>query len=87
MGEFDREIRLDLVQKEAIVEHIARTAIARIVGDETLWPHFANTSTLAEFWQLPPPERQRIWGNPIDPLDAIADYDPQYIHDGQLRAP
>ena len=84
---FNRAIRLDLVKKEAIIEHIARTALARIVGDDTLWPHFANTSVLAEFWELPPVERQQIWGDPIDPLDAIADFDPNYIHDGQLGAP
>ena len=83
---FDRAIRLDLVKKEAIVEHIARTAFARIVGDDTLWPHFANTSALAIFWALAAVERQRIWGDPIDPLEAIADFDPKYIHDGKLGA-
>jgi hypothetical protein len=38
---FDRQTRLDLLKKEAITEHIARSAIARIVGDSNLWPHFA----------------------------------------------
>ena len=84
---FDRATRLDLVKKEAIVEHIARTALARIVGDDALWPHFANTSALAIFWALTPVERQRIWRDPIDPLDALADFDPKYIHDGRLGAP
>ena len=32
-------------------------------------------------------ERQRIWGDPIDPMDAIVDFDPKYIHDGLLGAP
>ena len=84
---FDREIRLDLVKKEAIVEHIARTAIAQIVGNETLSSHFGNTPALAKFWALKAVERQRIWGDPIDPLDAIAEFDPKYIHDGRLGAP
>lgn len=84
---FDRATRLDLVKKEAIIEHVARTAIARIVGDDTLWPHFANTLALSIFWALTAVERQRIWGDPIDPLDAIAGFDPKYIHDGHLGAP
>lgn len=84
---YDREIRLDLVKKEAIVEHIARTALARTVGDETLWPHFANTPALTKFWALTADERRRIWGDPIDPLDAIAGFDSKYIHDGNLGAP
>ena len=33
---FDRETRLDLLRKEAIAEHIARAALARIVGDSNL---------------------------------------------------
>jgi hypothetical protein len=84
---FDRETRLDLVKKEAIAERIAQTALARIVGDSNLWPHFANTSSLGNFWALPADERQRIWGDPIDPLGALADFDARYIHDGNLGAP
>jgi hypothetical protein len=84
---FDRATRLDLLKKEAMVEHVARTALARILGDDTLWGHFANTPALAKFWALTPTERRGIWGDPIDPLDAIADFDPKYIHDGLLGAP
>ena len=84
---FDRETRLDLIKKEAIIEHIARTALARIIGDSRLWPHFANTESLASFWALPEDERRRIWGEPIDPLEAVADFDPHYIHDGLLGKP
>jgi hypothetical protein len=84
---FDRATRLDLVKKEAIAEHVARTALARIVSHWDLWPHFANTSGLANFWGLPAVEQQRIWGPPIDPMDAIADLDPSYIHDGILGGP
>jgi hypothetical protein len=83
---FDRETRLDLLKKEAIAEHIARTALGRIVGESNLWPHFANTTALATFWALPPAARQRIWGDPIKPLDALADFDPQSIHDNDLGA-
>jgi hypothetical protein len=81
---FDRDTRLDLVRKEAIVEYVARTAIARIIGDDSLWPHFSNTAALDRFWALPPAARTKIWGAPTDPLAAIADFDPQYISDGML---
>jgi len=84
---FDRATRLDLVKKEAIVEHIARTTLARIIGNNMLWEHFANTSALAKFWALTETERRQIWGDPIDPMDAIIDFNPAYIHDGLLGAP
>jgi hypothetical protein len=84
---FDRATRLDLVKKEAIVEHIARTTLARIIGDDRLWPYFASTPALAKFWALSPAERQRIWGAPIDPNDGLAGFDPTYIHNGLLGGP
>jgi hypothetical protein len=64
---FDRDTRLDLVKKEAVVEHIARTALARIIGNPDLWQHFANTELLASFWKRAPNERQQIWGEPSIP--------------------
>lgn len=84
LDNFDRATRLDLAKKRAIAEYIARTSIARIVGDDTLQPYFANTSELAKFWALSGAERQQVWGEPIDPLDAIAGFNPNYIHNGQL---
>ena len=61
---FDRHVRLDLVKKEAIVEYIARTALARIVSRDALWPHFGNTAALEKFWALSPDERREMWGRP-----------------------
>ena len=84
---FDRATRLDLLKKEAIAEYIARTVLARILCHNALWPHFANTSALAKFWALTAIERGQIWGDPIDPMHAIAEFDPKYIHDGLLGAP
>jgi len=46
---FDRQTRLDLLQKEAVIDHVARTTLARIIGNSSLWPHFANTTSLAAF--------------------------------------
>jgi hypothetical protein len=83
---FDRAIRLELARKEAIIEHIARTALARVIGDSALWRHFGNTPALERFWALEPAERNRLWGGPIDPLAGLSDFDPQYIHDGLLGA-
>jgi hypothetical protein len=83
---FDRQVRLDIMKKEAIIEHIIRTTLNRIVSNPALWAHFANRAALSVFWALPAPDRQKIWGTPIDPLVAIADFDPKYIHDGILGA-
>ncbi len=84
---FDRGVRLDLVQKEAIAEHIARNALAHIVRNPGLWPHFGNTAALAPFWKLDPADRRKIWGAPpIKLSDALAGFDPQYISDGDLGA-
>lgn len=81
---FNRDVRLDLVKKEAIVEYIARTALARVVSRDTLWPHFGNTAALEEFWALSPDERREMWGEPIDPMVSVVDFDPKYLHDGHL---
>jgi hypothetical protein len=83
---FDRKIRLDIMRNEAIIEHVARSTLNRIISNAELWPHFANRSGLASFWALSVQERQAIWGSAINPLEAIADFDPKYIHDGNLGA-
>ena len=81
---FDRDVRLDLLKKEAIVEYIARTALARITSHDALWRHFGNTAALEEFWAFSPNERRKIWGDPIDAGAPIVDFDPKYLHDGHL---
>ena len=81
---FDREVWLDLVKKEAIVEYIVRTALARIISEEALWPHFGNTAALERFWALSPDKRRRKWGDPIDPMVPVAEFDSKYLHDGRL---
>ena len=87
MESFDRETRLDLLKKEAIIEHVARTALARIIGDRRLWPHFANTGALSRFWTLTPAGRRKIWGDPINSMEAFTDFDPKFINDGLLGGP
>ncbi|WP_166308774.1 hypothetical protein [Bradyrhizobium sp. 2S1] len=79
-----RTTQIDLTKKEAIAEHIARTALARIVLNDALWPHFTNKAALAAFWALPAIERQAIWGPPVDPMDSLAEFDERYLPDVQL---
>ncbi len=81
---FDRDVRLDLVKKEAVVEYIARKALSWIISREALWPHFGNTAALEEFWALSQERRQELWGDPIDPLAPVADFDPNQLHDRDL---
>jgi hypothetical protein len=82
---FDRQVRLDLIQKEAMAAYIARNALGHIVRNPNLWPHFGNTAALAPFWALDPGDRQKLWGAPpVNPADALADFDPKYISDGDL---
>jgi hypothetical protein len=81
---FDREAMLELVKKLEMMEFIARSALVRIVLTPQLWPHFANTTALQKFWALEEPQRRALWGDPINPADALADFDPQYISDGEL---
>ncbi len=83
---FDRGTRLDLVKKEAIIEYVARTSLARVLGEPTLWPHFVNTSGLDRYWESDPANRRRIWGSPVDPQDALLEFDERYISDADLGA-
>jgi hypothetical protein len=84
---FDRNVRLDLLQKEAIAEYIARTSLAHILENPALIPHFANHQALARFWALPDADRRKMWGDPVDPNDALKEFDPRYISDGDLGGP
>jgi hypothetical protein len=83
----DRQLRLDLGKKALLVEHIARMALARIVGNSSLWPHFANKAALSAFWALPETERRMIWGDTIDPMEALADFDPTRVFNADLGLP
>ena len=84
---FERNARLDLVKKLEMMEYIARSALVRILLDSKLWPHFANTTALQAFWALGESERRKLWGDIIDPNDALAGFDPCCISDGDLGGP
>lgn len=81
---FDRNVRLELIKREAIVEHIARTSLIKILSGRDLLSHFTSSNALAAFWNKPFVELRRIWGEPIDPYTALADFEPKYITDGVL---
>ncbi len=67
-----------------IVEHIARTALAKIIATPALWSHFANASALDAFWKLDPAARAALWGNTFDPMIGIAGVDFSGISDYEL---
>jgi hypothetical protein len=54
-------------------------ALGRIILDDALWRHFTNKATLAVFWAKPAPERQAIWGEPVDPMQALAGFDERFL--------
>jgi hypothetical protein len=82
---FDRAVRLELVRKEAIAEHVARNAVAHIISTPNLWTHFGNTAGLASFWKLDPDHRQKVWGVPnMSTAAALVGYNPDDIANGEL---
>jgi len=83
---FDRTARLELVKKLEMMEYIARSALVRVLLNRDLWPHFANTPALLAFWALKDKRRRELWGDIINPHDALADFNPRFITAGQLGA-
>jgi hypothetical protein len=84
---FKRAERLELVEKEAIAEHVARKALAHVLRTPHLWPRFGNTDGLRTFWKLDPTDRQKLWAAPpFNPADGLAGFDPKYISDSSLGA-
>jgi hypothetical protein len=74
-----RATQIELTKKEAIAEHIARTTLSRIVLNEALWPHFTNKAALTAFWAKTEAERRAVWGDPIDPLESLVEFDERYL--------
>lgn len=74
-----RPVQVDLTKKEAIIEHIARSTLARIALNDHLWPHFTSKTALGDFWAKPADERSAIWGPPVDPMEALAEFDERYL--------
>jgi len=84
---FDRAARIELWKGACILEYVSRTCIARILDTQALWPHFRVTSTVESFWALPEPQRQALWGPPVDPLLGLVGFDESRIGDQELGKP
>jgi hypothetical protein len=84
---FDRNTRLDLLKKVAVVRTY-RTNIARPDrGRENFLAALRKHRRLGSVRALPDLDRRQLWGPAINPLDALADFDPKLIHDGHLGGP
>jgi hypothetical protein len=59
-------------------------ALARIVLNEHLWPHFTSKAAMANFWTKSAVERQLIWGDPIDPMNALEEFDERNLPEAQV---
>ena len=82
---FCRQTMLDVVKREAIIEQIARTTLARILRDPSLWAYFGNTAGLTQFWAMQKADQQALWGQPVNPLNALVDFEEKYLNDGALQ--
>lgn len=83
--DFNRDVQLNLLKKEAVVEQIARTTIAKIVSEPEVWKYFLSPTSLEAFWALSDLERRKIWGQYADPLTALEGFNPDFIDDSMLN--
>jgi hypothetical protein len=80
----ERDRRLLVMRRAAMVQELARQCISRFLVTEDVWPHYAARDRLEAFWALPPADRQKLWGQPFD-LDAIdKKFDPIEFTDEEL---
>lgn len=80
----ERDRRLSVMRRAALVQELARRCISRFLNAEGLWPYYGDANRLGLFWTLSVPDRQKIWGAPFD-LKAIDDkFDPEMFTDEML---
>jgi hypothetical protein len=79
-----RPVREDLFRKAALMEHLARHCISRVLLTKSLWPHFSSPVALQNFWMLSPDQRGKLWGATIDLPGAMSEFSGQYISDVDL---
>jgi hypothetical protein len=85
---FDRTERLDHVQQAGgdCGAYCSQRARSHHHQSSYLAP-FGNTAALGPLWQLSPADRQKLWGSAsIEPAEALADFDPEFISDSDLGA-
>lgn len=84
IGLAERDRRLLVMRRAAMVEELARLCISRFLVTEDVWPYYASPDQLAQFWALPAADRQKLWGPPFD-LNAIdGKFDPAEFTDELL---
>ena len=81
---FNRASRIGLVNKAGIVEHVARSALVRILEAQSLWQHFKTKDSLLGFWDLPVADREQLWGATFNPMDGITGFDETQHSDAEL---
>jgi hypothetical protein len=58
-----------------------------VLESPTLWPHFATKPSLEAFWALPCADRERLWGQAVDPMGGLIGFDAQHFSDRDLGGP
>ena len=80
----ERDRRLLVLRRAALVQEIARQCISRFLVAEDVWPYYSSPDQLANFWALSSLDRQRLWGPSFD-LHAIdSKFDAAEFVDEQL---
>ena len=83
---FDRATRIELAQLEAVAEWVARECLGRILLDPKLITHFGSVANLTRFWAMDRAQQCGIWGDPIDPLEPLRNFEFKYVSDAALGA-
>ena len=79
-----RVTRIAILRKAALMEHLSRHCIGRILATKTLWPYFSSPAALERFWKLPLDRRCKLWGPQIDLSSDLAGFRSENIGDSDL---
>lgn len=83
-GLAERDRRLLVMRRAALAQELARLCISHFLVTDDVWPYYASHDQLAQYWALPAPDRQKLWGPPFD-LNAIdGKFDPAAFTDELL---
>lgn len=74
-GKNNKEKFTSLLQLGITVEYMARCCIVRFLKNKELWDHFSTDEDIGKFWLLEGEEKQKIWGEYIDPQKANENFD------------
>ncbi|MGE0062083.1 MAG: hypothetical protein AB7T86_08390, partial [Xanthobacteraceae bacterium] len=79
-----REDRAQIYKWAHIAEHVARCCLTKIAISDTLRHVYESDDTLRSFWLKDLNERQAIWGEPINPLEAISSFEIRNLSNAEL---